>query len=67
MANTANHILTRTGDAAQMPERIEQESYTYQVSKVKFVVTPIYKPSGESVRDILEKLILTEIEIQKPL
>ena len=49
-----------------MPERIEQENYAYQVSKVKFVVTPVYKPSGESVRDILKKLILTEIEIQKP-
>ena len=49
-----------------MPERIEQENYAYQVSKVKFVVTPVYKPSGESVRDILKKLILSEIEIQKP-
>ena len=49
-----------------MPERIEQENYTYQVSKVKFVVTPVYKPSGESVRDILEKLILTELESPKP-
>ena len=49
-----------------MPERIEQVSYAYQIGKVKFVVTPVYKQSGESVRDILEKLILSEIEIQKP-
>ena len=39
-----------------------QEEYTYQVGKIKFVVTPIYKTEGEPLRDILLKLMLSEME-----
>lgn len=47
-----------------MPEN--EERITYQVDKVTFIVNPVYKPSGEPIRTILEKLILTEIEPLAP-
>lgn len=35
------------------------EQYTYQVGKIHFIVTPVYKDkrSGETMEDILLKLI----------
>lgn len=38
------------------------EEYTYQVDKIKFVVTPVYKEKGELLRDILLKLMLADLE-----
>lgn len=43
-----------------MPEN--EENIIYQVDKVKFIVSPVYKPSGEPIWTILEKLILTEMD-----
>ena len=40
------------------------EQYTYQVGKINFIVTPIYKGkrSGETMEDILLKLMLADVE-----
>ncbi|MDD3230713.1 hypothetical protein [Oscillibacter sp.] len=39
-----------------------KEEYIYQVDKIKFVVTPVYKETGELLRDILLKLMLADLE-----
>ena len=39
-----------------------KEEYTYQVSKIQFIVMPVYKDKGESMRDILLKLMLADLE-----
>ena len=40
------------------------EQYTYQVGKIHFIVTPVYKDkrTGETMKDILLKLMLTDLE-----
>ena len=40
------------------------EQYTYQVGKIHFIVTPVYKDkrSGETMEDILLKLMLADLE-----
>lgn len=40
------------------------EQYTYQVGKINFIVTPVYKDkrSGETMKDILLKLMLADLE-----
>ncbi|MEG2678338.1 MAG: hypothetical protein RR949_00275 [Oscillospiraceae bacterium] len=40
------------------------EQYTYQIGKITFIVTPVYKDKepGETVMDILLKLIKADIE-----
>ena len=38
------------------------EEYTYQVGKITFIVTPVYKDEGEPMRDILLKLMLADLE-----
>ena len=38
-----------------------KEEYTYQVGKIQFIVTPVYKDKGESMRDILLKLMLADL------
>ena len=46
-----------------MPESAT-EQYTYQVGKITFIVTPVYtdKKSGETIKDILLKLMKADIE-----
>jgi hypothetical protein len=39
-----------------------KEEYTYQVGKITFIVRPVYKENGESMEDILLKLMLAELE-----
>ena len=39
-----------------------KEEYTYQVEKITFIVTPVYKETGESMRNILLKLMLSDLE-----
>ena len=39
-----------------------KEEYTYQVGKIQFIVTPVYKDKGESMHDILLKLMLADLE-----
>ena len=40
------------------------EQYTYQVGKIHFIVTPVYKDkrAGETMADILLKLMCAEAE-----
>ena len=40
------------------------EQYTYQVGKINFIVTPVYKDkrTGETMADILLKLMYAEAE-----
>ena len=45
-----------------MAEPAPKEEYTYQVDKITFIVTPVYKENGELMRDILLKLMLSELE-----
>ena len=45
-----------------MPSEDQKEEYIYQVDKITFIVTPVYKENGESMRDILLKLMLSELE-----
>lgn len=41
-----------------------KEQYAYQVGKITFIVTPVYtdKKPGETIRDILLKLMRADIE-----
>lgn len=45
-----------------MEEKGEREEYTYKVDKITFIVTPVYKEGGETMRDILLKLMLADQE-----
>lgn len=45
-----------------MAEATCREEYTYQVGKITFIVTPVYKDEGEPMRDILLKLMLADLE-----
>lgn len=45
-----------------MTEKPAVEEYEYQVGKIRFIVTPVYKETGELMRDILLKLMLAELE-----
>ncbi len=45
-----------------MPSEDQKEEYIYQVDKITFIVTPVYKENGEPMRDILLKFMLSELE-----
>lgn len=45
-----------------MADTARKEEYTYQVEKITFIVTPVYKDEGEPMRDILLKLMLSDLE-----
>ncbi len=45
-----------------MADTTKKEEYVYQVDKIKFIVTPVYKENGEPMRDILLKLMLADLE-----
>ena len=45
-----------------MADTTAKEEYTYQVDKIKFIVTPVYKEEGETMGDILLKLMLSELD-----
>ena len=38
------------------------EEYVYHIGKIRFIVTPVYKETGELMRDILLKLMLADLE-----
>lgn len=44
-----------------MPD-LETERYVYQVDKINFFVTPVYKDRGETVAAILLKLMKADME-----
>ncbi len=45
-----------------MPEELKTERYIYQVDKINFVVTPVYKDRGEAITAILLKLMKADTE-----
>lgn len=45
-----------------MTEKPVVEEYEYRIGKIRFIVTPVYKETGELMRDILLKLMLAELE-----
>ena len=45
-----------------MPEELKAERYTYQVDKINFVVTPVYKDRGEKITAILLKLMEADMD-----
>ena len=45
-----------------MPEELKTERYIYQVDKINFVVTPVYKDRGETITAILLKLMEADTE-----
>lgn len=45
-----------------MTEKPAAEEYVYQIGKIRFIVTPVYKETGELMRDILLKLMLADLE-----
>lgn len=42
----------------------KSESYIYEIGKMKFVVEPVYKDKGETIWDILLKLMLAELRLE---
>lgn len=44
----------------------KSESYIYEIGKMKFVVEPVYKDKGETIWDILLKLMLAELGLDSP-
>ena len=45
-----------------MTEKPAAEEYVYQIGKIRFIVTPVYKEMGELMRGILLKLMLADLE-----
>ena len=41
----------------------KSESYIYEIGKMRFIVEPVYKDMGETIQDILLKLMLAELEL----
>ena len=60
-AETRGH-QHHSGEEGAMSDTAEKEEYTYQVDKIKFIVTPVYKEEGETMGDILLKLMLSELD-----
>ena len=40
------------------------ESYIYEIGKIRFIVTPVYKEAGETIQDILLKLMLADLGLE---
>ena len=45
-----------------MADTATNEEYTYQVDKSSLSFTPVYKEEGETMGDILLKLMLAELD-----
>ena len=45
-----------------MTEKPAAEEYVSQIGKIRFIDTPVYKETGELMRDILLKLMLADLE-----
>ena len=45
-----------------MTEKPANEEYVDYIGKSRFLVTPVYKETGELMRDILLKLMLADLE-----
>ena len=56
------HFVLHRGKEDAMTEKPAAEEYVYHIGKIRFIVTPVYKETGELMRDILLKLILADLE-----
>lgn len=57
------YCMNHTVEGGNMPDN-GKEQYTYRIGKITFIVTPVYKDKkpGETIRDILLKLMRADIE-----
>ena len=42
----------------------KSESYIYEIGKMRFIVKPVYKGNGETIKDILLKLMLADLGLE---
>ena len=42
----------------------KSESYIYEIGKMRFIVEPVYKDNGETIQDILLKLMLADLGLE---
>ena len=42
----------------------KSESYIYETGKMRFIVDPVYQDKGETIQDILLKLMLAELGLE---
>lgn len=42
----------------------KEESYIYEIGKIRFIVTPVYKDKGETIKDTLLKLMLADLGLE---
>lgn len=42
----------------------KSKSYIYEIGKMKFIVESVYKDMGETIQDILVKLMLTDLGLE---
>ena len=40
------------------------ESYIYEIGKMRFIVEPVYKEKGETIQNILLKLMLAGLGLE---
>ena len=40
------------------------ESYIYEIGKMRVIVEPVYKDKGETIQDILLKLMLADLGLE---
>ena len=43
---------------------LKEESYIYEIGKMRFIVEPVYKDKGETIKDILLKLMLADLGLE---
>lgn len=56
------HCVLHLRKEDAMTEKPATEEYVYYIGKIRFIVTPVYKETGELMRDILLKLMLADLE-----
>jgi len=44
----------------------KDKRYIYEIGKMRFIVTPIYRDKGETIQDILLKLMLADLGLDSP-
>ena len=42
----------------------KSESYIYEIEKMRFIVEPVYRDKGETIKDILLKLMLADLGLE---
>ena len=43
---------------------LKEESYIYEIGKIRFIVEPVYKYKGETIQDILLNLMLADLGLE---